>query len=173
MPPRVVLVGAPGAGKTVVGSLLAQRWHIDLLETDAQVEATAGATISDIYVDEGEAGFRRRESDALRTVLATDDVVAVIGGGVVEDTANRERLAGLAPGTLVVHLAVGANESGKRMGITGIRPVGLGNVRSQWNAMMNRRRPLYEQVATVTVVTDNRSPQDVADDVAAIVEEQT
>ena len=173
MPPRVVLIGAPGSGKTLVGSLLAHRWHAVLRESDDQVEADAGATISDIYVDEGEAGFRERESGAVRTVLATDGTVVTIGGGAVESEDIRRLLRDSGEVTPVVLLAVGAGESGKRMGITGIRPVGLGNVRTQWNAMMGRRRPLYAEVATATVETDGRDVTDIAAEVAAIVEGTT
>ncbi len=171
MPPRVILIGAPGSGKTTVGALLAQRWQTALRESDDQVEATAAATISDIYVDEGEACFRRRETDAVREVLATEGTVVALGGGAVESTDTRELLTATSRVCPVVHLAVGANESGKRMGITGIRPVGLGNVRSQWNGMMARRRPLYEEVATVSVDTDRLGPDEVVAEILAHVEE--
>lgn len=171
MPPRVILIGAPGSGKTTVGTLLALRWQTALRESDDQVEAAAEASISDIYVDEGEAGFRRREVDAAREVLGTEGTVVTLGGGAVESPATRELLKSASQVCPVVYLAVGASESGKRMGITGIRPVGLGNVRSQWNAMMTRRRPLYEEVATVTVDTDRLSPDEVSAVVAAQIAE--
>lgn len=169
MPPRVILIGAPGSGKSTVGAILARQWQTELRESDDQVEATAQATISDIYVDEGEEGFRRRETAAVREVVASDGTVVVLGGGAVESPATCDLLR--ETGAPVVYLAVGANESGKRMGITGIRPVGLGNVRSQWNAMMARRRPRYEEVATITVDTDRLSPAEVAAEISAQLEE--
>ena len=167
MAPRVVLVGAPGSGKSAVAGLLADRWRADMIETDTLVEADAGMSVSDIFVAEGESGFRQRETAAARAAPTTDDAVVVLGSGAVEDAVLRAALTDQT----VVFLAVGANEAGKRLGITGIRPAGLGPVRTRWNAMMNQRTPLYAEVATATVSTDNRTPADVADAVAALVEE--
>jgi shikimate kinase len=56
--PVVVLVGPMGAGKTTVGRLLARRWGVTIRDTDHDVEATAGRSISDLFVESGEAAFR-------------------------------------------------------------------------------------------------------------------
>lgn len=62
-----MLVGPPGSGKSTVGAALAERWHLALRDTDADVEATAGKAISDIFVDDGEPAFRALEHEAVRS----------------------------------------------------------------------------------------------------------
>jgi 3-dehydroquinate synthase len=80
---RVALVGLPGSGKSAVGAALARRLGWRHVDTDARIAETAGADITRIFAREGEAGFRRRELDALRDALSgADPVVLSCGGGL-------------------------------------------------------------------------------------------
>lgn len=167
MPPVLVLVGPPGSGKTTVGALVAERLGLPLRDTDVDVMAAAGGTISDIFVDEGEAGFRARERAAVAAAVGEHEGVLCVGGGAVESPEVRSALAGLP----VVQLTVGATEAGKRVGIHGARPAALGNIRSQWSQMMSRRAPLYAEVARWTVPTDDVDPEQVADSVVSLMTE--
>ena len=90
----VVLVGLPGSGKTAVGRRLATRHGASFVDLDADIERDAGATIAQIFEREGEAGFRRREREAIASLgdaEGDDDVRRVIatGGGAVVDPRNR------------------------------------------------------------------------------------
>lgn len=161
--PRVVLVGPMGAGKSTVGALLADAWGVPVRDTDADIEALEGRSISDIFVDSGEAHFRDLERKAVAEALATHDGVLSLGGGAVLDPATRDLLAGHP----VVFLKVGLAEAVKRVGLGSSRPLLLGNVRSRIKALLDERTPVYESVATLTVDTDGRTPEDV---VAAIRE---
>jgi shikimate kinase len=161
--PLVVLVGPPGAGKSTVGRLVAERRGVGFRDTDADVEEAAGQSISDIFVDHGEAEFRALERQAVERALAEHDGVLALGGGSVVDDETR---ALLAPHR-VVFLEVGLVDAAARVGLNRDRPLLLGNPRGQLRAMLAQRRPLYEQVATVTVSTDGRTPDDVAADVEA------
>ena len=165
--PRVVLVGPMGAGKTTVATLLAQRWGVAVRDTDHDVEADAGREISEIFVDDGEAAFRELERKAVATALAEHDGVLALGGGAVLDPATREQLAGHT----VVFLRVGLSDAVKRVGLGVGRPLLLGNVRARIKALLDERTPVYESVATHTVTTDARSPEEVADEVVALLEE--
>lgn len=165
--PRVVLVGPMGAGKTTVAGLLAQRWGVAVRDTDHDVEADAGREISEIFVDDGEAAFRELERKAVATALAEHDGVLALGGGAVLDPATREQLAGHT----VVFLRVGLSDAVKRVGLGVGRPLLLGNVRARIKALLDERTPVYESVATHTVTTDARSPEEVADEVVALLEE--
>jgi shikimate kinase len=161
--PRIVLVGPMGAGKTTVGALLARTLDVEARDTDADVEALEGRTISDIFVESGEAHFRDLERKAVAEALATHDGVLALGGGAVLDPATRELLAGHT----VVFLRVGLSDAVKRVGLGSARPLLLGNVRGRIKALLDERTPIYESVATLVVDTDGRTPDDVA---AEIVE---
>lgn len=160
--PRVVLVGPMGAGKTTVGELLAQRWGVEVRDTDADIVAAQGKEISEIFVDDGEAAFRALERDAVARALAEHDGVLSLGGGAVLDPGTRDLLAGHT----VAFLSVGLTDAVKRVGLGTSRPLLMGNVRGRIKALLDERTPVYESVATFTVDTDGRTPDEVADQVA-------
>ncbi|WP_308249578.1 shikimate kinase [Nocardioides jiangsuensis] len=164
--PRVVLVGPMGSGKTTVGRILAEAWGVGLRDTDHDVEAAAGRTISDIFVDDGEQAFRALERKAVADALAAHDGVLALGGGAVLDPETRDLLGGHR----VVFLHVGLSDSVKRVGLGSARPLLLGNVRARVKALLDERLPVYREVATVTVDTDGRPAEDVARDVREAVE---
>src|SRR5438270_4909608 len=159
MSPLVVLVGPPGAGKTTVGELLADRLGVAFRDTDRDVEASAGSEISDIFVEQGEAAFRAMERAAVRAALTDHDGVLALGGGAV---LAEETRALLAPHR-VVFLDVNLSAAVDRVGLNRSRPLLAVNPRAELARMLAERRPLYEQVATLVVDTNDRSPADVAD----------
>jgi shikimate kinase len=161
MTPLVVLVGPPGAGKTTVGRLVAEESGVGFRDTDEDVENAAGISISDIFVDQGEEAFRALERDAVKQALAEHSGVLALGGGAVVDEGTRTLLADHH----VVFLAVGLGDAAARVGLNRDRPLLLGNPRQQLRGMLEQRRPLYDQVAAVTVVTDGRTPEDIAHEV--------
>jgi shikimate kinase len=154
----VVLVGPMGAGKTTVARLLADAWGVTARDTDADIEAAEGRSVSDIFLESGEAHFRALERDAVAAALESHDGVLALGGGAVLDPVTRERLAGHR----VVFLRVGLSDAVKRVGLGTSRPLLLGNVRSRIKALLDERTPIYESVATISVDTDQRTPEDVA-----------
>ena len=164
--PRVVLVGPMGAGKTTVAGLLAERWSLEMLDTDRVVEQAAGKEIGEIFVDEGEDHFRALERAAVREALESHDGVLALGGGAVLDPETRAALRGHR----VVFLSVGLSDAVKRVGLGVGRPLLLGNVRARIKALLDERRPVYTEVATITIDTDGRDAEDVAAEVAAAVE---
>jgi shikimate kinase len=161
--PLVVLVGPPGAGKTTVGRLLAERRGTSFRDTDHDVETTAGKPVSEVFLDDGEDAFRGLERQAVADALSTHDGVLSLGGGAVLADETRA----LLQGHHVVFLSVGLSDAVTRVGMGAARPVLALNPRSQLKALLDARLPLYREVATVTVETDGRSPEDVAAEVEA------
>ena len=162
----VVLVGPMGAGKSTVAALLATAYGVAARDTDTDIEAAAGRSISDIFVDSGEARFRELERAAVADALASHDGVLALGGGAVLDPTTRELLATHR----VVFLRVGLAEAVKRVGLGVGRPLLLGNVRSRIKALLDERTPIYESVADLVVDTDERSPEDVAEEIRKVLE---
>ena len=163
MAPRAIIIGAPGAGKTSVGRRVAERLGVEFRDSDAAIETRAGKPVSDIFLSDGEAEFRRLEREVIAESLADVDGVLSVGGGAVLDPDTR---AAFSHHT-VVWLEVDLGTATKRVGMNSARPLLMGNVRGTMTTMLNERTPLYEEVATVTVDTSGRPLKDVVSDVVA------
>jgi shikimate kinase len=163
MTPRVVLVGPPGAGKTTIGGLLAQALDLPFQDSDDAVEASAGKPVSDIFIDDGEEHFRALERTAVVRALAGFGGVLALGGGAILAPQTRQILHGHR----VVFLSVELADAVSRVGLGAGRPLLTINPRATLKYLLDQRRPLYEEVAVVTVHTDGRLPSDIAADVLA------
>jgi shikimate kinase len=163
--PAVVLVGVMGAGKTTVGTLVAEALNLPFRDTDDDIVAATGKPISDIFVDDGEDHFRALERQAVAAALDGFDGVLALGGGAVMAAETRERLRGHT----VVFLDVGLADAVRRVGLGAGRPLLAINPRATLKHLLDQRRPLYQEVATATVVTDGRTPEDIADEVLKAV----
>ncbi len=163
--PAAVLIGPPGAGKTTVGLLAAALLGAGFLDTDDVVEEAAGKPVSDIFITDGEPAFRDLERVAVASSLAGHSGVLALGGGAVMDLATRELLAGQR----VVYLATGFAAAAHRTGLDTPRPLLIGNPRTRLRELLAERLPVYEGLAWATVTTDDRDPQEIADEVAEIV----
>ena len=175
----VVLIGAPGAGKTTVGTILAARLGVAFTDTDAIVEGVAGKPVGDIFISDGEPEFRRLERAAVAVALTGSDQgngatragtsatgVVGLGGGAVMDEQTQARLAGRA----VVYLETGFAELAKRVGLDRARPLLIGtNPRAQLKSLLDQRLPVYGRLAWLTVSTDGREPDEIAAEIAGSV----
>lgn len=163
--PVAVLVGPPGVGKTTAADELGRRWGVAVRDTDQDIEASSGATVQEIFIDHGEQHFRALEEQAVVAALDEHEGVLALGGGAVLSAATRAALAGHP----VVFLDVGLSAAASRIGLGAGRPLLLGNVRSQLKTLMDARRPLYAEVATHTVITDELDAAQVADRIAGLL----
>ncbi|MFX4273190.1 shikimate kinase [Propionibacteriaceae bacterium Y1685] len=163
-PQVIAIVGAPGAGKSTVGRLLAERLGVGFTDVDARIEQQTGRTIREIFADQGEPAFRALEEQATAEALAGTGVVA-LGGGAVLSPAVREQLADVT----VVWLEVTAAKAINRAGLDQARPLLMGNVRGTLIKLLAERTPLYQQVATHTVTNDGDDPAVVVDQILGLL----
>ena len=154
----VVLVGAPGSGKSTTGALLAARLGLPFTDVDVEIEARTGRSIAAIFADDGEPAFRTLEEQVTAELLGRPGVLS-LGGGAVLSAATRSALGGHR----VVWLQVSAATAVSRVGLNEARPLLLGNVRGRLIKLLAERTPLYAEVATERVETDVLQPAEVVE----------
>lgn len=149
-----------GAGKSALGRRLAQARGLPFVDLDREIERRAGADIPAIFAHEGEAGFRRREREALADALDGAGSVLATGGGAILDAGSRARMRERG---FVVHLTIGLEEQLARLARDRSRPLIAGDDRE---AVLRRlaveRAPLYAEVADLVFPTDDGDPGDAA-----------
>jgi shikimate kinase len=166
--PVAILIGPPGAGKSTVGPLLAELLGTEFTDTDTLVEQMAGKPVSDIFISDGEAAFRELERTAVGQSVDSHPGILALGGGAVMDPDIQRLLAQQR----VVYLETGFAAATQRVGLTGARPLLLGNPRAQMKELLAQRLPVYQALAWLTVTTDGREPQEIADEIAATISER-
>jgi shikimate kinase len=159
----IVLVGFMGAGKTTVGTLLAARLGLPFADSDQVLEDRAARPIRQIFAEDGEPAFRALEFEVIAGLLDGPPIVLALGGGAPGHPPTRARLTG-DPAAEVVYLHVGYDQAMRRVGDDAGRPL---LARPDLPALYERRLAVYAAVATLTVPTDGRGPEDISEDVLA------
>ncbi len=152
-----------GSGKTAVGRHLARLLRYTFLDSDADIEVKTGVDIAFIFEKEGESGFRVREREAIERLTRLGSIVLATGGGAVIDADNRRVLAERG---VVVYLETSIDQQLERTRHSRHRPL-LNDTdpESRLKELMLRRAALYAQIAQVTVSTNGRRVQLVAEEI--------
>lgn len=175
VPPRIILLGPRGSGKSSVGRLLAERLDVKFLDLDEEIQRWTGRRIIEIFADVGDPGFREHESDALRRALASESGVIATGGGVVLREANREllrqtpavRIFLTAPPAILWHrVRADPHTIESRPALT--RMSGEAEV----SHLYTQRLPFYEQVATHTIDTSVHAAAEVVEQIMGLIQRQ-
>lgn len=161
---HLILIGPMGAGKSTLGRALAMRMGRPFVDADACIEAQAGMPIAAIFAREGEAGFRRRESDALRAALAGPPAVIATGGGAVLEADNRAAMR--AAGTVVYLTVDPATQLARLRGDTGRPLLQSADPAGTLAALQAQREPLYREAAHLVFDAGTRSPDAAAEGLA-------
>jgi len=159
---NIVLIGMRGSGKTTVGKILAQKMGREFIEMDELITRKAGLTIPDIVEKHGWGKFRDIEEELTGEVAGRDNIINASGGGVVTREKN---IIKLKASGILVWLQANVDTLVSRTGEDTDRPP-LVEGRSQREDMeltLKERRPLYQQAADLTVNTENKTPEEVAD----------
>jgi len=154
---NLFLVGLMGAGKTTIGRQLARRLGMRFVDSDHEIEARTGATIPWIFEIEGEASFRRREADMIRTLTAQQGLVLATGGGAVLNPASRALLA--ERGT-VIYLRAAIGSILQRTSHDKNRPLlQTADPRAKLEQLLAERDPLYREIADLVIDTGRPNVQ--------------
>lgn len=167
MTPRAILIGAPGAGKTTVGEILARDLGCSFADSDQLVEAAHGQSVADIFFNLGEPVFREWESQSITQALGGFDGVLSLGGGAVMDVNTAKELAECnAP---IFWLEVSSSVAFRRAGLSAPRPLLVGNVRANLVALLETRTPIYESLATHRIDANTLDPQHIAQQISDLL----
>ena len=162
--PALVLIGAPGAGKSRIGKRVARLLDLPFVDTDKRIVAKHGV-INDIFANHGETHFRVLERKEVAQALTEHGVVS-LGGGAVLDELTQDELLPLK----VVQLTVSAEVIAAR-NIGATRPLLTGGVEA-WKALVAARAPIYDRLSDATFDTTSLPAERVADDIVRWLEEQ-
>ena len=168
MAQSVILIGPPGSGKSTIGKALARKTGQSFTDTDDVIEERTGITISQIFVDKGEPWFRKLEAEVLQAELAKLDGILSLGGGAPLSDTAQSLLNSISISK--VYLDVSLATAAPRVGFNRDRPLLLNNPRGAWQELMEKRRPIYEALATHIVKVDERAPKDIVDEIVRLTQ---
>jgi shikimate kinase len=159
---NIVLLGMRGSGKTTVGKILAQKMGRELIEMDELITRKAGLTIPEIVAKHGWGKFRDIEEEITGEVAGRDNIINASGGGVVTREKNAQKLK---KNGILVWLQASVNTLVNRTGEdTGRPPLVEGKSRREdMELTLKERKPLYQQAADLTINTENKTPEEIAD----------
>ncbi len=163
----ITLIGYRGTGKSSVAPRLAAAlgWH--WADSDIEIESYAGCSIRHIFQTRGEQAFRELERRAIADLLGESRLVLAAGGGAILDRTTRERMSAAGPvvwlraevQTIAQRLAADVATASARPALSGTSPI------EEIETILNERTPLYQQVATFAVDTDQRTLESIVEEI--------
>jgi len=173
-PECIALIGARGCGKTTVGRILARLLGGECVDTDELVAQRAGRSIAELFEAEGEAGFRKRESQAVRETLSKPPAVISVGGGAVLHQQNVDALRAVAmlvwltAPAEVLHQRISTDPATHHSRPPLTQQSGIEEVRK----LLAERSPLYQRASDFQIDTVDREPREIAEEIVRSVRPQ-
>ncbi|QOI10902.1 shikimate kinase AroK [Blochmannia endosymbiont of Colobopsis nipponica] len=166
---NIFLIGPMGAGKSTIGRQLAQYLNMEFFDSDQEIERRTGANISWVFDVEGEDGFRFREEKVINELTDKNGIVLATGGGSIKSRENRNRLSSRG---FVIYLETTIEKQLVRTQRDKKRPLLKTNNASQkiLEALAIEREPLYQEIADITVRTDEQSVRMVINRIIGILQ---
>jgi shikimate kinase len=164
---HIVLIGLPGAGKSTVGRMVAERLHAGYVDIDAILNRKEGKPIAMIFAEKGEPAFRDMERKEVDAALAHEPAVVVPGGGWA---AQPGALDAARSRGYFIYLKARPEVTAARAVPSGTRPVLMGHDPvEQMRELFKARDPFYAR-ADATVLTEAKSAEKVADEVVRLAQ---
>lgn len=167
---NVILIGFMGCGKTTVGLRLSYRLRRTVTDTDKEIEKEEKRTISDIFATDGEAYFRKAETECLRKMIdSTENQIISVGGGLPMREENRRLLKKLGQ---VFYLRATAQTIYERLKDDTTRPLLQGeDPFTKIRTLLQERDPYYREAADVVIAVDGKGFDEILDEIGEKVKE--
>ncbi|MBQ8668675.1 shikimate kinase [bacterium] len=162
----IVLTGMMGAGKTTLAEVLAQKLNIKYIDIDTLIESNEGKKIADIFTQNGETYFRKIEKETIKQITTPTDLVISLGGGALENKDTRDLLL---TNTTVIYLKTSPEIIFERIKNNTSRPLLCGNMSVEKIKEILEKREANYQSATLTITTDNKTPEQIADEITGVL----
>ncbi|MBN1683404.1 shikimate kinase [Candidatus Bathyarchaeota archaeon] len=160
---NLVLFGFMGVGKSTVGKLLALKIHYPFIDLDSEIVKEVGKSISEIFNIYGESGFRKIEKDKILEISTLDKHVIALGGGAVLDYDNVKNLRNQS---ILIHLTAKSEEVLHRLRNDDSRPLlQKGDKINNINLLLKERTKIYQKIADFSIITDNKTPEEVTSEI--------
>lgn len=167
----ITIIGYRGSGKSSIARPLAKMLGWKTVDSDDLIEERAGKTIKEIFEDEGEPAFRQLEKDILTELLNEEELIIAAGGGAILNPQSRELMKQSGP---VVWLQATIQELSERIAADSqtetrrpdLTPLG---VREEIEEVLNHRVPMYEEAATMIIITTGKTPEEIATEVYSLL----
>lgn len=166
---HVILVGLPGAGKSTVGRLLAERLDTHCTDIDPMIVRATGMTVAELFAEEGEPAFRDRERRAVLQSLGLPPHIVAPGGGWAAEPGNLEVIANIA---LTIWLAINPATAAGRLADDQSRPLLAVGDRAEALADLARRREPFYRRAAARIDVNELTAAEAADRLLAVVRER-
>ncbi len=160
---NIYLIGFMGAGKSTIAKLLQKELHRELVEMDERIVKEQGMPITEIFEKYGEDYFRDIESRLVQTIGEEGNTIVSCGGGVV---VRPENIIEMKKSGKIIFLTATPETIFERVRYSKDRPILNGNMNVEYIAgLMEKRRALYEAAADITITTDNKSKEELCDEI--------
>jgi len=165
----ILLIGYRATGKTSVARILSALSSWSWLDADDIIEERAGCTIAEIFAKQGETAFRDLEAEILAELVERPNLIVATGGGAPVRESNRDLIRKAAavvyltatPETIFRRMYGDATTAERRPSLTDKDPM------EEICSLLQVRKPIYESLATLTLATDELTPEQLAEKIWA------
>ena len=164
----IILTGMMGAGKTTIAHILGKKLNIKSIDIDTLIEQNEGEKISEIFSNKGEEYFRKIEKETIRNIFTPDpeNLVISLGGGALENPETREFLLN---NSTVIYLKTSPKIIYERIKNNTSRPLLCDNMSVEKITEILEKREANYQSATITITTDNKTPNQIAEEIIGVL----
>ena len=163
MEKHIYLIGFMGTGKSTISRKLKAKMHVNELEMDAEIVRENGMSINEMFERYGEEYFRDKETQLLEKIALKSPAVVSCGGGAV---LRKENVRIMKESGIIVLLTATPETVFKRVRHSKDRPILNENMNVEYIAsLMERRREAYDTACDVSVKTDHKSPDQIAEEI--------